>query len=67
MFKSVQSLSAGHDEIVTGKRCVWFVCVLVINVIKVVKDVVPIQDIISVFTFRQMFSDRTFLWIRVFR
>ena len=33
-------MSVGHDEIVTRKRCVWFVCVLVIDVIKAVKDVV---------------------------
>ena len=43
-------MSVGHDEIVTRKRCVWFVCVLVINVIKVVKDVVHFHFLSPVVT-----------------
>ena len=63
MFKSVKSLSVSLDEIVKREQCVRFVCVTVIYVIKVVKDVFQVKDVISVFTFRQMFRNRTFLWI----
>ena len=38
------------------KRCVWFVCVLVINVSKVVKDLVQIQDIIRLYCDEECFS-----------
>ena len=60
MFESVKSFSVSLDEIVKRQRCVQFVCV---TVIKVVKDVIQVKDVISVFTFRQIFRNRTFLWI----
>ena len=45
MFKNVKSLSVSLDKIVKRDRRVWFVCVTVIYVIKVVKDVVQVMDI----------------------
>ena len=57
MFESVKSLSISLDEIVKRLRCVRFVCVTVIYVIKVVKDVIQVKYVISVFTFRQMFRN----------
>ena len=45
MFKNVKSLSVSLDEIVKRERRVRFVCVTVIYVVKVVKDVVQVMDI----------------------
>ena len=58
VFKSVKSLSINLDKIVKRERCVGFVCVTVIYVITVVKDC---RDKVSVFTFRQIFRNRTFV------
>ena len=42
MFKSVKSLSVSLDEIVKRERCTRFVCVAVIYVIKVFKDMIQV-------------------------
>ena len=45
MFKNVKSLSVTLDEIVKRERRVRFICVTVIYVIQLVKDVVQVKDI----------------------
>ena len=45
VFKNAKSLSVSLNEIVKRERRVRFVCVTVIYVIKVVKDVVQVKDI----------------------
>ena len=47
MFKNVKSLSVSLDEIVQRERRVRFVCVTVIYVIKVVKDVVQVRHVVK--------------------
>ena len=60
MFKSVKSLSVNLDKIVKTERCVGTVCITVIYVVTVVKDVVQIKDKISILTFGQISGNRTF-------
>ena len=45
VFKNVKSLSVSLDKIVKREWRVRFVCVAVIYVIKVVKDVVQVKNI----------------------
>ena len=45
MFKNVKSLTVSLDEIVKRERRVRFICVTVIYVIQLVKDVVQVKDI----------------------
>ena len=61
VFKSVKSLSVSLDEIVKRQWCVWFVWISAIYAIKVVKDVIQIKNVISMFTFQKMFRNQTLL------